>query len=138
MDVALPADHPLAARPLLRLADLRNEAWIQTAAASPCAQHVVRSCHAAGFDPIVSFESDDYGTVQGLVAAGVGVALLPRLAQGGIRDDLVVRALDPSSPTRRVLVATPRGATQTPAAKTMVNIIGEVAQRYSSGVSSRG
>ena len=48
--------------------------------ASPCARHVVRSCHAAGFEPNVAFESDDYQTVQGLVAAGVGVALIPELA----------------------------------------------------------
>ena len=36
--------------------------------------------HAAGFEPNVAFESDDYQTVQGLVAAGVGVALIPELA----------------------------------------------------------
>ena len=83
LDVALPREHPLAARRELRLEDLREEAWIQTSAASPCARHVVRSCHAAGFEPRVSFESDDYLTVQGLVAAGVGVALIPRLALVG-------------------------------------------------------
>ena len=63
---------PLARRRKLRLEDLREEAWVQTSASSPCARHVVRSCHAAGFEPRVSFESDDYQTVQGLVAAGVG------------------------------------------------------------------
>ena len=73
-------DHPLAAREQLQLEDLREESWVQTSAASPCARHVVRSCHAAGFEPSVSFESDDYQTVQGLVAAGVGVALIPQLA----------------------------------------------------------
>ncbi|HWD76244.1 MAG TPA: LysR family transcriptional regulator, partial [Solirubrobacteraceae bacterium] len=77
MDVALPADHPLAAKPALRLADLRAQQWVQTSAQSPCARHVVRSCLAAGFEPDVAFESDDYDTVQGLVAAGVGVALIP-------------------------------------------------------------
>ena len=49
-------------------------------AREPCARHVVRCCHAAGFEPQVAFESDDYQTVQGLVAAGVGVALIPGLA----------------------------------------------------------
>ena len=58
----------------------REEAWVQTSEASACARHVVRFCHAAGFEPRVSFESDDYLTVQGLVAAGVGVALIPQLA----------------------------------------------------------
>ena len=93
MFLALPADHPLARRRTLRLENLRAEAWIQTSASSPCARHVVRSCHAAGFDPIVSFESDDYQTVQGLVAAGVGVALIPKLALAGARDDIAIRAL---------------------------------------------
>ena len=98
MFLALPADHPLARPPTLRLEDLRAEAWIQTSASSPCARHVVRSCHAAGFDPIVSFESDDYQTVQGLVAAGVGVALIPKLALSGARDDIAIRALSPQQP----------------------------------------
>ena len=80
MHVALPADHPLAAKPALSLADLRDQQWVQTSASSPCARHVVRSCLAAGFEPDVAFECDDYDTVQGLVAAGVGVALIPRLA----------------------------------------------------------
>ena len=62
----------------------------------------MRSCHAAGFDPVVSFESDDYQTVQGLVAAGVGVALIPKLALAGAREDIAIRALAPSSPVRMV------------------------------------
>ena len=98
MFLALPADHPLARRPTLRLEDLRAEAWIQTSASSPCARHVVRSCHAAGFEPIVSFESDDYQTVQGLVAAGVGVALIPKLALAGAREDIAIRALVAEQP----------------------------------------
>src|SRR6185437_10019997 len=47
------------------------EEWVQTSSSSPCARHVVRCCHVAGFEPSVSFESDDYQTIQGLVAAGV-------------------------------------------------------------------
>jgi len=103
MFLAVPADHPLANRRTLRLADLRAEAWIQTSSSSPCARHVVRCCHAAGFDPIVSFESDDYQTVQGLVAAGVGVALIPKLAVASARDDIAIRALSPYSPVRHVI-----------------------------------
>src|SRR6185437_11422258 len=38
MDVALPADHPLAAKPALTLADLRDQQWVQTSAQSPCAR----------------------------------------------------------------------------------------------------
>jgi DNA-binding transcriptional LysR family regulator len=130
MFLALPADHALAARPALRLDDLRAEAWIQTSASSPCARHVVRSCHAAGFDPVVSFESDDYQTVQGLVAAGVGVALIPKLALAGARDDIAIRALSPHNPVRMVIAATPEGARLTAAAAAMRKILTDVAQRY--------
>ena len=107
MHVALPRGHPLADGRALRLEDLRGESWVQTSAASPCARHVVRSCHAAGFEPVVSFESDDYQTVQGLVAAGVGVALIPQLALSSVRDD-IVSARCTARPVRRVVAATPR------------------------------
>jgi DNA-binding transcriptional LysR family regulator len=130
MFLALPADHPLAQRPTLRLESLRAEAWIQTSASSPCARHVVRSCHAAGFEPIVSFESDDYQTVQGLVAAGVGVALIPKLALAGSREDIAIRALSPQNPVRSVIAATPQGTRLTPAAAAMRKILGDVAERY--------
>jgi DNA-binding transcriptional LysR family regulator len=130
MFLALPADHQLARRQTLRLEDLRAEAWIQTSASSACAQHVVRSCHGAGFEPIVSFESDDYQTVQGLVAAGVGVALIPKLALAGARDDIAIRALSPHSPVREVIAATPGGTRLTAAAAAMRQILTDVASRF--------
>jgi DNA-binding transcriptional LysR family regulator len=130
MHVALPADHPLVDKPALSLADLRDQQWVQTSASSPCARHVVRSCLAAGFEPYVAFESDDYDTVQGLVAAGVGVALIPRLALTRVHSGIVVRALAPSSPTRRVTVATMSGPGVAPAARSMIGVLRGVARRY--------
>src|SRR2546421_363561 len=118
MLVALPAKHALAAKRALSLGDLRDEDWVQTSATSPCARHVVRSCLAAGFEPKVTFESDDYETVQGLVAAGVGVALIPRLALSRVHPGIVVRSLAPRSPARKVLAATVAGPAVSPAAKT--------------------
>ena len=130
MHVALPAEHPLARKRALRLVDLRDQQWVQTSAASPCARHVVRSCLAAGFEPYVAFESDDYDTVQGLVAAGVGVALIPRLALTRVHRGIVVRALAPRSPTRQVIAATMGGRGGAPAAQAMIGILQDVARRY--------
>ncbi len=101
MYLALPREHPLAEKGDLRLEDLHGEAWVQTSRSSPCARHVVRSCHAAGFEPNVAFESDDYQTVQGLVAAGVGVALIPELALSVVREDIAIRTLAPRPPCVR-------------------------------------
>lgn len=122
LHLALQKDHPLAERERVELSELREEPWVQTSAASPCAKHVIRSCHAAGFEPTVSFESDDYQTVQGLVAAGVGVALIPALALSTVRDDIKVRPLHPASPVRKVFAATPRAAA-TPAVATMIDVL---------------
>jgi DNA-binding transcriptional LysR family regulator len=133
MYLALPDNHPLADAPRIRLRDLSQESWVQTSAASPCARHVVRSCHAAGFEPTVSFETDDYQTVQGLVAAGVGVALIPQLALSTVRDDITIRALHPRAPVRNVLAATARRAGTAPAAERMLEILAEVSRRYGRG-----
>lgn len=130
MYVALPGSHRLAGKAALRLEDLRAEAWVQTSASSPCARHVVRSCHAAGFEPNVAFESDDYQTVQGLVAAGVGVALIPELALTNVRDDIVIRALSPRSPVRQVVAAAPAEPRAAPAATAMLEILQHAAARY--------
>jgi DNA-binding transcriptional LysR family regulator len=130
MYLALPRDHRLAGKDGLRLQELRGEAWIQTSRSSPCARHVVRSCHAAGFEPNVSFESDDYQTVQGLVAAGVGVALIPELALSVVREDIVIRALSPSPPVRQVIAAAPTDARLSPATPAMLAILEEAAKRY--------
>jgi DNA-binding transcriptional LysR family regulator len=130
MHVALPAAHPLADKRALTLADLRDEDWVQTSASSPCARHVVRSCLGAGFEPRVTFESDDYETVQGLVAAGVGVALIPRLALTRLRPEIVVRELAPRSPERKVVAATTAGPGVAPAARTMIRVLSDVARRY--------
>jgi len=130
MYLALPRAHPLAARQRLRLQDLAGEAWVQTSSSSPCARHVVRSCHAAGFEPNVTFESDDYQTVQGLVAAGVGVALIPELALSVVREDVAIRALSPVPPLRQVIAAAPEGARMVAAAPAMLGILEAAARRY--------
>jgi DNA-binding transcriptional LysR family regulator len=136
--LALPREHKLATKRKLRLEDLRGEAWVQTSSSSPCARQVVRSCHAAGFEPNVAFESDDYQTVQGLVAAGVGVALIPELALNPVvREDISIRALSPRPPVRQVVAATPAGARLLPAAPAMLAELEDAAARYEALTSPR-
>ena len=69
-------------------------------------------------------------TVQGLVAAGVGVALIPQLALSTVRPDIRVRALHPASPVRKVFAATPRAAAVTPAVATMLDVLREVSRTH--------
>jgi DNA-binding transcriptional LysR family regulator len=131
MKLALPKGHRLARKERITLDDLAEEAWVQTSEASACARHVVRICRATGFEPRVSFESDDYLTVQGLVAAGVGVALIPQLALSQtVSYDIAVRELDPIAPVRYVVAATPGSGVSLPAAAAMLEILRDTAARY--------
>jgi DNA-binding transcriptional LysR family regulator len=131
MMLALPKGHRLAKKDEIALDDLSDEAWVQTSEASACARHVVRICRAAGFEPRVSFESDDYLTVQGLVAAGVGVALIPQLALSQtVSYDIAVRELQPDGPVRHVVVATPGTGVSLPAAAAMLDLLRDTARQY--------
>jgi DNA-binding transcriptional LysR family regulator len=127
MFLVLPPGHPLVDRRQIRLADLASEAWIQGAATCECNRLLSRACVNAGFEPHISFESDDYSAVQGFVAAGVGVALIPQLGLTTIRDDIVVRSLGRDTPVRRVSAATLAGGYRSPATQAMLDILVEVA-----------
>src|SRR5919106_2684127 len=106
MSVVLPEDHPLASKAKIRLKDLADEAWVQTTSSCPCGVIVADQCRAAGFEPRVAFESDDYLTVQGLVAAGVGVALIPSLGLAAYRPDVAIREIASAKPKRDIYAVT--------------------------------
>ncbi|WP_168581727.1 LysR family transcriptional regulator [Gephyromycinifex aptenodytis] len=103
---AVPADHPLADAAVMDLADLANDRWI--AGCPRCRGHLLTLCDAAGFRPEVDFETEDYVAVQGFVAAGLGVALIPDLILRSItHPDVRVIPIDPASHRAVYIVTTP-------------------------------
>jgi DNA-binding transcriptional LysR family regulator len=101
---ALPVDHPLATRRAIALSDLVHEDWMLVGLQGTCADSnvVLRACQQAGFEPRVAYTSDDYFAIQGLVASGMGVALVPGLALASTREDVAVRPLRGRPPYRRI------------------------------------
>jgi DNA-binding transcriptional LysR family regulator len=131
MYVLLPAGHRAAGKSRLRLADMAEDAWIMgVTGACPDGLILERACQAAGFEPRVAFQSDDYVAIQGFVAAGVGVCLIPDLALVAVRDDVVIRPLRGRPPTRHVLAATLAGGFVSPAAAAMLEILAEVGAEF--------
>ncbi len=129
--LALPKGHPLAHRPRVRLQDFTGENWIQeTGTHSFCGGLHLAACQSAGFQPKIGFQSDDYNVVQGLIAAGVGISLLPSLALTNVREDIVVRTLGRAAPARRIAAATLAGRYRSPATDAMLAILEEVAGRF--------
>jgi DNA-binding transcriptional LysR family regulator len=133
MSVVLPENHPLAAKAKIRLKDLEGEAWVQTTSACPCCVIVAEQCRSAGFEPRVAFESDDYLTIQGLVAAGVGVAMIPSLGLAAYRPDVAIRPVTGVPPKRDIVAATLPGGRRSPATQAMLEALSEAAKRYDRG-----
>ena len=128
--VALPLDHPLARRRTVRLEQLADESWSQADCGGLCGRMHVTVCEAAGFEPRVGFQSDDYNVVQGLVAADVAISLIPELAMSNLRDDIAIVSLGKRAPVRRVAAATMPSDVRSPATDAMLDILVEAARDY--------
>lgn len=79
--IILPAGHRLARPRTVRIEQFADETWVTTQDGTAMSATLLRLCHGAGFDPSISFRSNDYGVVQALVAAGLGIAVIPALGQ---------------------------------------------------------
>ncbi|GAB3583858.1 LysR family transcriptional regulator [Amycolatopsis endophytica] len=76
--LSVPEAHPLARRHRIRVAELADEPFVTLEHGYGLRQIIDELCAAAGFAPKIAFESQESDTARGLVAAGLGVALLPR------------------------------------------------------------
>lgn len=85
-------------------AALADRPWI--AGCPRCRTHLVEVCRAAGFVPRITHATDDYVAAQAMVAAGLGVTLLPELALQAFRHPGVAVCALRSRPTRRVTACT--------------------------------
>jgi DNA-binding transcriptional LysR family regulator len=128
LNIALRQAHRLASRKRVRLADLADEAWVQGVHRGSTVAVLPAACRAAGFEPEIVFRSDDHMAVQGFVAAGLGVAVVPQLTVPTARPDIVIRPLEVQGDllTRRVGVAMPASPSRPPAVAAMVAILEEL------------
>lgn len=115
IDLAVPPEHPLAARSVLgirtSLHELKNEPFIVLKEGQGFRKMTVEICREAGFEPQIVFESNNMETVQSLVATGMGVTLVPHFIARAPRSEFVPVYLplaDPV-PSRTLVVAYRRG-----------------------------
>ena len=124
MFITLPQGHRLADRVKVPVRELRDEYWIE-GKRPDCNRALEQLGAANGFDPHVAFEAVDWIGKQGLVAAGVGVALVPGLGLAMLREDIVVRRMTPDAPKRRVYAAAAANGYTAPAVPAMLEILRE-------------
>ena len=92
--LAVAGDHPLATEPVVSVADLHAEKFILFAGASSVVNDaVLRSCRDAGFTPTVAHQVAGTAVMLPLVAAELGVALVPASVRAAPLDGVVLREL---------------------------------------------
>ncbi|HEX4033555.1 MAG TPA: LysR substrate-binding domain-containing protein, partial [Solirubrobacteraceae bacterium] len=114
--LVLPEHHPLAEVEVIDLIDLAEDSWVDRVSdTSPWASHhpglitpwskmLKSACAAAGFEPRIAISARNPLTVQRLVVAGVGVALLSELALADPHPRVRIREFQPAK-TRSILLA---------------------------------
>ncbi|OHV28789.1 LysR family transcriptional regulator [Pseudofrankia sp. EUN1h] len=112
-DVALPWDHPLACLDQVHLAQLADDDFIASRPGTACLEIMQAACAAAGFAPRLRHRTDEFIAVLGLIGAGCGIGLIPRLAGLSSTDQVVLRPLV-DAPARRLAVSLRRGSAGAP------------------------
>lgn len=116
LDLLVPEDHPLARCATVTLADTAHEPWVADRPGRPYHQLLLTTCAAAGFTPAVAHYASEWDTGAALVAARLGICLVPRLAHLPMSHPVVRVPLsgDPA-PSRHILTAARSGSRGHPA-----------------------
>ena len=110
--LALPAtDDPSA----VSLAALAEERWISMPPGSACHALLMDACAQVGFTPAIAYHTNDFGVISTFVASGLGVALVPTLAQPSFGPGVALRAVPDAHVARRLYAAVRAGTAQRPA-----------------------
>ena len=130
--IVLPEDHPAAGEREVAMRDLAEEPWIVRAHRPPYAQAFEQMCRIAGFEPQVAFRTDNYQAIQGLVAAGAGIGLVPRLSLTPRRRDVVSVPMAAPAFSRRIAALAVPAATRPSTVDDLLDVLrttGDALQR---------
>ncbi len=113
LQLALPASHPLAKRDVIdipTLLTLSDERWLLGATRGDPMDAVVEDAFAeAGHALDVAIRTDDFSVMLGMIAAGMVIGLVPRLASGSSHPGVALRPIADPSFARSILLAAPGG-----------------------------
>ena len=118
------ADHPLAARSEVMLAELATERWIDNDLVNgACRQVLLAACAEAGFSPDFAVETHDYRTAIPFVVTGIGITVIPELGIGDLRSELTAIPIVSPTPVRHISVAVKQSIADHPAARRAVELL---------------
>jgi DNA-binding transcriptional LysR family regulator len=129
-ELLLHPKHRLARKKKVTMADLRDEDWLFPTLGpdSPTQKLFTAACAAAGYEPQIVFRVNDCEMFQALVAAGVGIGFLPRLALHPVHPGVVIKSVE-EAPSRRILAVALPGMRST-ASEVFLALLEEYAAAY--------
>ena len=86
----------------------------------------LEACRKVGFEPHIVCESGELGTVRALVAAGLGLAIVPRLAAGNLPKDILTVAIRDPKMQRQIAAVWQRGSVLSPAATALLKLANDL------------
>lgn len=125
--IVVAETHPLASRESVEVPELLAETWVVRDKGHPMVEVIVQASKRAGFYPRIAYEANDYQEVQAMVAVGVGISLVPRMALTVLRNDVRVIPIVGDVPTRRILLGRLKDTRPTPAEAEMTRMLVEAA-----------
>ena len=129
VDLAVPADHPLAERTSVELTELCSEPWITWPHGAICHEWLTQTLRHHGLTPEVTHTAEEHQTQLAMVAAGLGIAVMPRLGRGPT-DGVAIISLKPTF-SRQVYAVWRTLATERPAIAVTVSAVHDVARALS-------
>jgi len=105
------------------LADLADERWISMPPGSACHALLVDACAQVGFVPAIAYHTNDFGVISEFVASGLGVALVPTLAEPSFGPGVALRPVADAQAVRRLYAAVRAGTAQRPAVAAVLDAI---------------
>lgn len=131
LDVALPEGHPLAEHVEVTPEQVATEPWIGVPAGFPYERLLGEIERAAGRPLEIVQRFSDTRVSESLVAAGEGLAVLPRFTSGGSGSGVVLRPLAGLAPTRRIAALTRREAAERPSVRAVLDALKAQAEHLS-------
>ncbi len=132
LDIALPEGHRLAGRTSLAPRDLAGETWIGAPAGFPFDRILQQVEIATGVPQNVSQRFVDNGIVESLVAAGHGIAILPRFTTRDHENGLITRPLTGIRSSRQISALMRPDRAERPSVRTVVGALREIGKRITS------
>jgi DNA-binding transcriptional LysR family regulator len=126
VDLAVPSDHPLAERSSVELTELSAEPWITWPYGAICHEWLTQTLRQHGLTPEVTHTAEEHQTQLAMVAAGLGIAVMPRLGRGSAEGVSII-TLKPTF-SRQIYAIFRTLASERPAIAVTVSAIHEVAQ----------